>query len=188
MVVGEDQKQHVELARDIALRFNNKYGETFKVPEPLITKVGKRILSLQDPTKKMSKSDSDNNKGCIFLLDDVNIARKKIMSAVTDSVGKIQIDKENQPGLYNLMEITSSLSGESIENICEKFKDKGYGEFKKYVADVVCNTLEQIQNKYNQLINSKELDKILDDGQKKANDIANKILKDVEYKIGIDIH
>ena len=186
--VGEDQKQHVELARDIAERFNNKYGETFKVPEPLITKVGKRILSLQEPTKKMSKSEGGNNKGCIFLLDDVNVARKKIMSAVTDSVGKIQIDKENQPGLYNLMEIASSLSGESIESIADKFKDKGYGDFKKYVADIVCNTLTEIQDKYNKLINSDELEKILVNGQKKANEIANRLLKEVEVKIGIDIH
>ena len=186
--VGEDQKQHVELARDIAIRFNNKYGETFKVPEPLITKVGKRILSLQDPTKKMSKSDDESDKGCIYLLDDVNVARKKIMSAVTDSVGKIQIDKENQPGLYNLMEIASSLSGESIEDIANKFKDSGYGDFKKYVAEIVCNTLQDIQTKYNKLINSKELDQILDDGQKKANKIAGDLLKEVEVKIGIDIH
>ena len=186
--VGEDQKQHVELARDIALRFNNKYGETFKVPEPLITKVGKRILSLQDPTKKMSKSDTGNNKGCIFLLDDIEVARKKIMSAVTDSIGKINVDKENQPGLYNLMEIASSLSGESIEDIANKFKDSGYGDFKKYVAEIVCNTLKEIQDKYNKLINSNELDEILDQGQKKANEIANKLLLDVETKIGINIH
>ena len=186
--VGEDQKQHVELARDIALRFNNKYGETFKVPEPLITKVGKRILSLQDPTKKMSKSDTGNNKGCIFLLDDIEVARKKVMSAVTDSIGKINIDKENQLGLYNLMEIASSLSGESIEDIADRFKDSGYGDFKKYVAEVVCNTLKDIQDKYNKLINSNELDEILNQGQKKANEIANKVLLDVETKIGINIH
>ena len=186
--VGEDQKQHVELARDIAIRFNNKFGETFKVPEPLITKVGKRILSLQDPTKKMSKSDTESDKGCIYLLDDPNVARKKIMSAVTDSVGKIQIDKENQPGLYNLMEIASSLSGEDINDIANRFKDSGYGDFKKYVADIVDKTLEDIQAKYKKLVDSDELEKILQDGQAKASNIANKVLKDVEVKIGIDIH
>ena len=136
----------------------------------------------------MSKSDDESDKGCIYLLDDINVARKKIMSAVTDSIGKIQIDKENQPGLYNLMEIASSLSGDSIEDIANKFKDSGYGDFKKYVADIVCKTLEDIQSKYKNLINSKELDKILDDGQKKANEIASKLLKEVEVKIGIDIH
>ena len=186
--VGEDQKQHVELARDIAIRFNNKYGETFKVPEPLITKVGKRILSLQDPTKKMSKSDGTNDKGCIYLLDDINVARKKIMSAVTDSLGKVKADKENQPGLYNLLEIASSLSNESIDEIVDKHKNSGYGDLKKYVADIVCSKLEEIQEKYNKLINSKELDEILDQGQAKANEISNKLLKEVEKKIGIDIH
>ena len=130
--VGEDQKQHVELTRDIANRFNNKYSPTFTVPEPLVAKVGARIMSLQDPTRKMSKSEHDNgDKGCIYLLDDINIARKKIMSAVTDSVGKIQLDKENQPGIYNLIEIAAALENKSLEEIAENFKDAGYGELKK---------------------------------------------------------
>ncbi|MDO4500604.1 MAG: tryptophan--tRNA ligase [Erysipelotrichaceae bacterium] len=184
--VGDDQKQHVELTRDIANRFNNKYGETFTVPEPLIAKVGARIMSLQDPTKKMSKSD-ETNKGCIYLLDDLKVARKKIMSAVTDSVGKIQLDKENQPGLYNLIEIASSLSGRSMEEIADEFKDEGYGKLKGYVADVVCAELERIQTRYHEILDSHILEKVLADGAAKARAIADKTLADVETKLGLEI-
>ena len=184
--VGEDQKQHVELTRDLAERFNNKYSETFVVPEPLIGKVGARIMSLSDPSKKMSKSD-ESNKGCIYLLDDLNVARKKIMSAVTDSIGIIQLDKENQPGLYNLIEIASALSNRSMQQIVDEFKDQGYGQLKSYVADVVCNELEMIQNKYNQIIESHTLEKVLEEGAKKASLIADKTLDDVKKKIGLEI-
>ena len=184
--VGEDQKQHVELTRDLAIRFNNKYGETFMVPEPVVAKVGARIMSLQDPYRKMSKSD-ETNKGCIYLLDDLKVARKKIMSAVTDSVGKIQLDKENQPGLYNLIEIASSLSDRSMEDIVEEFKDQGYGKLKGYVADVVCNTLEDIQTKYKAIIESLTLEKVLIDGAKKADQIAYQTLEDVKKKVGLEI-
>ena len=184
--VGEDQKQHVELTRDLAIRFNNKYGETFTVPEPVVAKVGARIMSLQDPYRKMSKSD-ETNKGCIYLLDDLKAARKKIMSAVTDSVGKIQLDKENQPGLYNLIEIASSLSDRSMEDIVEEFKDQGYGKLKGYVADVVCNTLEDIQTKYKAIIESHTLEKVLIDGAKKADQIAYQTLEDVKKKVGLEI-
>ncbi len=184
--VGEDQKQHVELTRDLAIRFNNKYGETFTVPEPLVAKVGARIMSLQDPYHKMSKSD-ETNKGCIYLLDDLKVARKKIMSAVTDSVGVIQLDKENQPGLYNLIEIASSLSDRSMEDIVEEFKEQGYGKLKGYVADVVCNTLEDIQSKYKAIIESHTLEKVLTDGASKADKIAYKTLEDVKKKVGLEI-
>ena len=186
--VGEDQKQHVELTRDIAIRFNNKYSETFKVPEPLTPKVGARIMSLQDPTRKMSKSEHDNgDKGCIYLLDDINVARKKIMSAVTDSIGKVNLDKQNQPGLYNLIEIASSLSNRSMEDIAEEFKDSGYGELKKYVADVVCNELSVIQSRYKEIIESNRIEEILKDGALKASSIAYKTLNKVEKKIGLEI-
>ena len=186
--VGEDQKQHVELTRDIAIRFNNKYSETFKVPEPLIAKVGARIMSLQDPTRKMSKSEHDDgDKGCIYLLDDINIARKKIMSAVTDSIGKVQLDKENQPGLYNLIEIASALTNRPMQDIADEFKDSGYGDLKKYVADVVCNELETIQKRYKEIIDSGKIDEILKDGANKASNIANKTLSIVERKIGLEI-
>lgn len=184
--VGEDQKQHVELTRDIAQRFNNKYGETFIVPEPLIAKVGARIMSLSDPSKKMSKSE-ETNKGCIYLLDDPKTARKKIMSAVTDSIGIIQLDKENQPGLYNLIEIASSLSGCSMEDIVQQFKDQGYGKLKGYVADIVCDTLEKIQTKYNEIIESKQLEKVLNEGAKKASKMADAKLEEVKAKIGLEI-
>ncbi len=184
--VGEDQKQHVELTRDLAIRFNNKYGQTFTVPEPVVAKVGARIMSLQDPSKKMSKSD-ETNKGCIYLLDDLKVARKKIMSAVTDSVGIIQLDKENQPGLYNLIEIASSLTDRSMEDIANEFKDQGYGKLKGYVADVVCNTLEDIQSKYKAILESHTLEKILVDGANKANKIAYQTLEDVKKKVGLEI-
>ena len=184
--VGEDQKQHVELTRDIAQRFNNKYGETFVVPEPLIAKVGARIMSLTDPSKKMSKSD-ETNKGCIYLLDDPKVARKKIMSAVTDSLNDIKLDKENQPGLYNLIEIASALSGRTMEDIVEEFKGQGYGKLKGYVADVVCETLEKIQGRYKEIIESRQIEKVLEEGAQKASAIANKTLDKAVKKIGLEI-
>ena len=184
--VGEDQKQHVELTRDLAIRFNNKYSKTFTVPEPLVAKVGARIMSLQDPSKKMSKSD-ETNKGCIYLLDDLKVARKKIMSAVTDSVGVIQLDKENQPGLYNLIEIASSLTNRSMEDIVLEFHDQGYGKLKSYVADVVCAELEKIQTRYNEILASHTLEKILEEGAKKAEKIAHNTLEDVKKQVGLEI-
>ena len=184
--VGEDQKQHVELTRDVAQRFNNKYGDTFVVPEPLIAKVGARIMSLSDPSKKMSKSD-ETNKGCIYLLDDPKAARKKIMSAVTDSFGEIKLDKENQPGLYNLIEIASSISGESMEEIVLKFAGQGYGKLKGYTADLVCEELEKIQERYRQIMDSHMIETVLEDGARKASAIANGKLEEVKKKIGLEI-
>ena len=184
--VGEDQVQHVELTRDLAQRFNNKYGDSFVVPEPLIAKIGARIMSLQDPSKKMSKSD-DTNKGCIYLLDDIEVARKKIMSAVTDSIGKVQLDKENQPGLYNLIEIASSLSGISMSEIALQFENEGYGKLKAYVADIVCDKLKDIQDKYQEIINSRQIEEILIDGANRANKIADKKLEEIKNKIGLEI-
>lgn len=185
--VGEDQKQHVELARDIANRFNHRYSDTFKVPEPLVQKVGARIMSLSNPNKKMSKSDLDGDKGCIYLLDDLNIARKKIMSAVTDSFAKINFDPQNQPGISNLIQIVASLNNESIDHVVEKYKDYNYGEFKKVVADTVCNTLSQIQSRYQEIIEGNDLEKILDEGAKKASYLAHKKLTKVQRKVGLDI-
>ena len=132
--VGIDQKQHVEIARDIATRFNKKYGDTFVIPEPLIRAEGTKIMDLQDPTKKMSKS-SESQKGVIRILDDANTIRKKINSAVTDSIGKVNYDPENQPGVTNLINIYMSLSGKSKEEIVEEFADANYGTFKKAVGD-----------------------------------------------------
>ena len=185
--VGEDQKQHVELTRDVAERMNNRYGQLFTVPEPLVAKVGARIMSLSDPTKKMSKSD-ETNKGCIYLLDDLKVARKKVMSAVTDSFGKVHYDPENQPGISNLMQILSSLSNErSFEDIEKEFEGKGYGDFKKAVADAVCAKLEEIQTRYNEIINSDLIERTLANGAKKASAIASEKLNKVQKAIGMEI-
>ncbi len=182
--VGIDQKQHVELARNIAERFNKLYGDTFKVPEPLIPKIGAKIMDLQNPTKKMSKSD-ETYKGVILLLDDEKTIRKKIMSAVTDSESKVYYDIEKKPGISNLLTIYSSLKNISIEETQEHFKDYNYGNLKKEVADVVVEVLLDIQQKYNNLINSTEIDKILDKGKEKTNKIAKEKLEKVFSKVGL---
>ncbi|MFV0479759.1 MAG: tryptophan--tRNA ligase [Anaerorhabdus sp.] len=184
--VGEDQKQHVELARDIANRFNNRYSDTFTIPEPLIPTVGARIMSLSEPSKKMSKSDQ-GDKGCIYLLDDLAVVRKKIMSAVTDDLGKVNFDPVNQPGICNLLQIMSSLTNTPIKDLTELYQDYGYGEFKKAVADVVCTEIEKIQTRYNLIINSDILEKTLINGAQKAHQIAYKKLAKVQKKMGLEI-
>lgn len=185
--VGEDQKQHVELTRDLALRMNNRYGELFKVPEPLVAKVGARIMSLSDPSKKMSKSD-ETNKGCIYLLDDLKKARKKVMGAVTDNYAKVHFDPENQPGISNLMQILSSLSNERpMGEIEAEFEGRGYGDFKRSVADAVCAKLEEIQNRYNEILQSGEIDYALNKGAERANAIADAKLAKVQKAIGMEI-
>ena len=184
--VGEDQKQHVELTRDIAERFNQRYQDTFKVPEPLIGKVGARIMSLSDPLKKMSKSD-ESDKGVIYLLDDLTRVRKKIMSAITDSINEINYDPIKQPGVSNLLVILSSLNNEPIENIVSRLKGQGYGNLKKEVADVVVATLQEIQNNYHEIINSDLINKTLKDGKEKASLIAQETLAIVQNKIGLEI-
>lgn len=170
--VGIDQKQHVELTRDIAIRFNKKYGETFKVPEPLISKSGTKIADLVDPTKKMSKS-SENERGVIRLLDPIDVARKKIMGATTDSDMVIKYDPDNKPGISNLINIYVSLTGKTIEEAEKSFEGMNYGEFKRVVADTVCKSLEDIQNKYNEYINSNIIDEILKEGKEKTSKEAN---------------
>ncbi len=181
--VGGDQKQHVELARDIAERFNKTYGDTFKIPEPLIRDVGFRIMDLQNPSSKMSKS-SENTKGIIFLLDDEKTIRKKIMSAVTDSEGKVYYDTKNKPGISNLLSIYAALNDISVEKAEEQFKDYNYGNLKKEVSDTVVRVLLDIQDKYNKLINSSEIDEILDRGREVTNEIAKKKVEEVFDKIG----
>ena len=184
--VGQDQKQHVELTRHLAERFNNRYSETFVVPQPLETKVGKKIFSLQDPIKKMSKSETDA-KGTIDLLDDPAVARKKIMSAVTDSVGIIQYDPESQPGLANLLTIQSVLANEPIEDIVKRYEGKGYGELKKEIGQTVFDFLTDLQAKYKKIIESNVIDQILEEGAKKASYVANKKIRKVYKKIGFTI-
>ena len=181
--VGEDQKQHVELARDLATRFNHRYKkDIFVIPEPVIPKTGARIMSLSDPTKKMSKSDP---KGDIFLKDDLKVARKKIMSAVTDLECEVRYDKENKPGISNLLTIYSCLKDISIEEAEKEFVGSNYGTFKKAVADVVCDTLERLQSKYNEYINSPYLDEVLEKGAKEAREIASKTVKRVKACVGL---
>lgn len=182
--VGIDQKQHVELTRDIAIRFNNKYGEIFKVPEPMIPKMGAKIMDLQDPTKKMSKS-ADNYKGVILLLDDEATIRKKIMSAVTDSDNKVYYDPENKPGISNLLTIYASLKNISIDEANRYFKDYNYGNLKREVADIVVLKLGEIQEKYHEIMNSGEIDKILDRGKDITIDIAKKKYEEVVKKVGL---
>lgn len=182
--VGIDQKQHVELARDIALRFNKTYGDTFVVPEPLITKTGIKIKDLKDPTKKMSKSE-DNPNGVIALLDDLEKARKKIMSATTDSDMCVKFDEENKPGISNLINIYSALTSKTIGEVEEEFKDSNYGTFKKKVADVVVETLSSIQKKYHELINSNELNEILDEGIKISKQMAKEKFETMKEKMGL---
>lgn len=180
--VGEDQIQHVELARDLVKRFNNRYGDVLVMPKAEMVKVGARIMSLSDPTKKMSKSDP---KGDIYLSDDINVVRKKIMSAVTDMVAKVHYDPINQPGISNLMTIMSSLSGKSFEQIEKEFEGKGYGDFKRAVADVVCEEISKLQEKYNSVISSGLVDEVLAQGAKQASVIANATLKRVQKAIGL---
>lgn len=182
--VGEDQKQHLELTKVLAERFNKKYAEIFTIPEVRIPKVGARIMSLQDPTKKMSKSDP-NQKSFISLLDDPKQIEKKIKSAVTDSDGVIRYDKERKPGVSNLLSIYSILGGISIQDLEAKYAGKGYGELKADLTEIVINALKPIQEKYYSLIESDKLDDILDEGAEKANKVASKMLKKMENAMGL---
>lgn len=181
---GIDQKQHLELTRDLAMRFNSKYGETFNIPSPYIPKEGSKIMSLVDPTKKMSKSDS-NPKAYIALLDDLNSIRKKIKSAITDSDGTIKYDVENKPGVSNLLTILSCVSGKPIDELVNLYQDSNYQKFKEDVAEAVIKEIEPIQQKYNELINSNVIDEVLDQGRDYANYLANKKLNKVYNKIGL---
>jgi tryptophanyl-tRNA synthetase len=182
--VGEDQKQHLELTRNLAERFNNKYNDIFTIPEVRIPKVGARVMSLQDPLKKMSKSDA-NQKAFITLLDDPKQIEKKIKSAVTDSDGIVKFDKENKPGVSNLLSIYSILEGSSVAELEQRYEGKGYGEFKSDLAEIVVGVIKPIQERYNELIDSDELDDILDRGAEKANRAAGKMLKKMERAMGL---
>lgn len=182
--VGIDQKQHLELTRDIAIRMNNRYNDIFTVPQPLIAEVGAKIQSLTDPDQKMSKSD-DLIKSRIDLLDDENIIRKRIRSAVTDSVGTIVYDKEHRAGISNLMTIYSVITGKSFTELEEQYKGHGYKEFKDDLAEVVVGELKPIQERYYHLINSAELDDILDKGRDRAMQVAMKKITKINDRIGL---
>jgi tryptophanyl-tRNA synthetase len=181
--VGEDQRQHVELARDIARRFNKDYSEIFKIPEAVVRKEGARIMSLQDPTKKMSKSD-ESGLGCIDLLDDIETVKKKIMRAMTDSGSEVKYDVKNKPAVANLLTIYSYLSGQTVKNIEKEYVGKGYGDFKKGLAEVVAKFLKEFQDKYYALSDGQVLD-ILEEGRKNADKIASETLEKVRRAVGV---
>ena len=184
--VGKDQQQHVELTRDLAERFNKKYKSVLNMPDVYVAPVANKILNLQNPLEKMNKSDSGDNKGTIFLMDDLKIARKKIMAAVTDSYNRVHFDEEKQPGISNLMSMLSKIKNEDFASIEKRYDGKGYGEFKKEVADVVCSLLEGIQSKFNQYNNKEYLDKILKEGASKARVVASKTLARVTSAMGLN--
>ena len=182
--VGKDQKQHLELARDIAVRINNKYNNIFTVPNPLIAEVGAKINSLTDPTSKMDKS-GDNDKSRINLLDPENIIKKRIKSAVTDSLGTIKYNLEERPGISNLMTIYHVITDITFEDIEKKYEGLGYKEFKEDLGEIVFQELKPIQDKFYKLLNSKELDDILDQGRDRANQIAYKKVMKFNDRIGL---
>ncbi len=182
--VGDDQKQHIELTRDLAERFNKRFKKIMTIPEIRIPKHGARIMSLQDPTKKMSKSDP-NKKAVVTLLDDLKTIEKKIKSAVTDSEGIVRFDPINKPGISNLLTIEAALTGITVESLVDKYKDAGYGDFKASVANAVTEHLAPIQERYKELLESEELDAILDRGAEKANLLANRTLKKMEDAMGL---
>ncbi|QQW79721.1 tryptophan--tRNA ligase [Helicobacter pylori] len=180
--VGEDQKQHLELTRNVAEKFNRDFGDCFKVPEPLIAKVGARVMGLDDPKVKMSKSHQGANHA-IFLLDEPDIIVRKIKKAATDSVGVIAFD-EKREGVFNLLNIYMLLSNESPENIEERFKNKGYGDFKKELAEVVIQALKPIQERYKE-ISDDEVKAVLNGGAKKARPLAQATYQKAKELMGL---
>ncbi|MGO3732495.1 MAG: tryptophan--tRNA ligase [Vagococcus sp.] len=188
--VGEDQKQHLELTRDFVERFNSRYGTPkqpiLTLPNVKIPKKddGGRVMSLQEPTKKMSKSD-DNSKGFISMLDEPNVIRKKIRSAVTDSSGKIEYDPDNKPGISNLLVIYAAMSEFTIDELVVKYQDSGYAEFKADLGEAIVACIEPIQTRYHALLDSEELQLILDNGAIEASKVANKTLQRMKNAVGL---
>ena len=182
--VGEDQKQHVEICRDIANRFNGVYGETFKVPEPYIPKMGARVMSLTSPEKKMSKSDHDQN-GCVYILEKPEDIRRKFKKAVTDSEACVRFAPKEKPGVSNLMQIYAACTGRSFEEIEAEFAGKGYGDFKAAVGDAVIETLRPIREETERLLADKAyLESVYRSGAERASYVANKTLRKVYKKVG----
>lgn len=182
--VGVDQKQHLELARDLGTRFNNLYGDTFKIPEPYISKVGAKIMSLQEPTKKMSKSDEDHNAS-ISLMDDADTIIRKFKRAMTDSDAEVRFDQELKPGISNLMTIYSAVTGMSMEAIQQEFEGKGYGDFKMRVGEAVVEELRPMHERFEQLSKDKAyIDSIIKKNADTANYLATKTLRKVQKKVG----
>lgn len=183
--VGEDQKQHVELTRDVAIRFNNRFGEVFRIPEPIIPQVGARIMSLSEPNKKMSKSS--NSIGDIYLLDEPNVIKKKINRAVTDSEAIVRYDPIEKPGLSNLLVIHALCSGETVTALEERYGGQGYGAVKKGTIDAVVAVLEPIQARYKELLASDEINSILRAGAAKAQREAEPTLRRVQEAMGLNV-
>ncbi|GMA64837.1 tryptophan--tRNA ligase [Alicyclobacillus fastidiosus] len=181
--VGEDQKQHLELTRDIAQRFNNRFGDTFVIPEPYIPKFGGRIMSLENPEKKMSKSD-ESAGAYIAILDDAAVIRKKISRAVTDSDREVRYDVDAKPAVSNLMTIFGLFTDMTMEQVTEHFRGVGYGPFKKELAEVVVDGLAPVQARYRELIESDEVDKVLRDGAEKAREMSKPIISCTKEKLG----
>jgi tryptophanyl-tRNA synthetase len=184
--VGEDQVQHVELARDIAKRFNVQFGNIFILPKAMVNKSGARIMGLQNPERKMSKSD-DNLNDTIYLLDDPEIAKKKVMRAVTDSGNDIKYDKKNKPAVSNLLDIYSYLSGRSIKELEKDYAGKGYGDFKQGLAETIVSFLGDFQKKYYSLSDLAVMN-ILEDGAEKAKNLADPKLREVRRLIGAELN
>ena len=182
--VGEDQRQHLELTRNLAERFNNKYGDTFKVPEPFIPEGAAKIYDLQEPTSKMSKSGA-NPKGLVNLLDAPKTSAKRIKSAVTDDLGSVAFDRENQPGVSNLLVIQSALTGESIDSLVEKYAGQGYGHLKVDTADALQEFTTPLKARFDELMADRgELERILAKGAETAQEIAQPLVDDVYEKVG----
>ena len=184
--VGNDQKQHIELCRDLAIRINNKYKKTFVVPEGRFMKAGARVMALDDPTKKMSKS-AENIHSRISLLDEPSKIKKSIMKATTDSEGIVKFDIENKPGISNLLSIYSALSGKSIEELEAMYEGKGYGDFKKDLVEVTVEALAPIKARYEEIRHSDELIEILKDGAARADAIAQKTMQRVKDNFGLGL-
>ena len=184
--VGLDQRQHIEMTRDVALRFNKIYGDTFILPEYQIPKVGAKIMNLQNPSEKMSKSAPLNDKGTIFILDDIEITRRKIMSSITDSENKIYFDEENKPGISNLISIIAALKNLSIDEVVDKYKNYSYKDFKMVCSNIVCNFILDVQNKFNKYrLDESYLNNILKAGACKARIIASDKMFEVKEKVGL---
>lgn len=182
--VGEDQRQHLELARDTAIRFNNIYGDIFKVPEGYIPKSGARIMGLQNPEKKMSKSESDNENNVIYLLDDLNVAANKIKRSVTDSDNRV-VHGENKPGITNLLNIYCAVTKKSVDDAEKEFENVGYGQFKAAVAEAVVEELRPVQQRFKELSAQKDyIDGVIKAGAEKAGCLAEKTLRKVKKKVG----
>lgn len=181
--VGEDQRQHIELTRDLATRFNSRFGETFVIPEGVILKETAKIYDLQNPEAKMSKSGDP--KGLVNIMDESSVILKKIKSAVTDTDSTIRFDREAKPGVSNLLGIHSAISGQSIDQLVAHFDGKGYGDLKGEVADVVLDEIEPIRDRANELLaDPAELDRLLAKGAAKANELAEKTLATVYERVG----